>query len=132
MDLYFGLIAIITSLSSVALSGWLSAAATLVHTADEVSGDGGPIWDYLAKITGISRLVLCPGYFVFQTTLIALGVTAYTSRSPALLISLAFARLADVLITHGVLRRLRSPNPGHRSAWLLVGDAVVAILSLAA
>jgi di/tricarboxylate transporter len=99
----------------------LSVLVTALHTADEIIS--GPIWDYLARLTGLPRWLLLPAYLAFQTALVALAVIGLGHGERLAAVALLVARLMDVLVTHGLLRVLvKDGNPGSASAPLLVID----------
>ena len=96
----------------------MSWVITITHAVDEVHAPGGPIWEYL--------VVIKDKPWVFH--LFTLGVLLLGSLYvyPPLLWVLIAARLGDVLFTHGVLLYWKRPNPGIRTAALLVIDALFA------
>lgn len=110
---------------------WLSVGVTAIHTWDELVADGGPIWSYLAMLTGVPGGLLKPGYVAFQAAIVALAIVAYTSAPTGWLVALVAVRLADIGVTHGLLRVLRSPNPGSRTSVLLLIDAIAALAAIA-
>lgn len=98
----------------------ISACITLIHTIDEVIGDGGPIWVYLWNIP--KEL-----YFIFQTANVVLAWIGY-SGSDAAIVALILIRLVDLTFTHGILRIFKPVNPGFNTSLALLLDVLFLLL----
>ena len=100
----------------------MSWVITITHAMDEVQAPGGPIWEYLVVIKDKPWV-----FYAFQIGVLLLA-GAYIYR-PLLWLLIA-VRLGDALFTHGVLLFWKKPNPGVRTAALLVIDAAFAFCVL--
>lgn len=125
----------------VAVVPWLmivSVLVTLVHTYDEIdegqqtpsgwTDTGGPIWDYLIRVFGLSWAsdrVVAIGYFLFQSVVVSLPIIGFGLQLEWVLWLLVAIRLFDFGFTHTLLAFWWSPNPGSRTRWLLLADAVL-------
>lgn len=111
---------------------WFSWIITAIHTIDEVFSDGGPVWEYLHRVSGVPTWLLAPAYAAFQLFVCWLAFKGIGNElQPAWTIAFVVVRLGDVGFTHGVLRSVRTPNPGVATAPLLLLDvAVVAALAM--
>lgn len=103
----------------------LSVIITLAHTADEVFGEGGPIWDYLAGVTGLSAMLWLGGYALFQASLLVSAWAGLHLGLVAPLVFLAAARVVDFGLTHVLLAGRFKPNPGKATRLLLLLDPFV-------
>ena len=101
---------------------WVSLAITVAHTLDETIGEGGPIWEYLQRWFPFPWFAMFAGYVLFQSTVVYLGLRAWTGEA-AWIVAFVGQRLFDVFVTHTALRAAQEPNPGHKTAWLLLLDA---------
>lgn len=88
---------------------WFSCAVTVIHTAEECSGE---IWDYLRSKTGLP--ITWWMYIGFQLFVLWLGF------QPDLWMAFVALRFGDVAFTHLLLRA-----PGGWTAPLLIADAEV-------
>lgn len=113
----------------------LSVVATLLHTAEEVFGEGGPFWDYAAELIGL-RLSWFAGAGLFASLaaiLVALAAGGYLLSSTWCLSVLLGARLGDALASHvGLAWLYRRPNPGAATAPLYLIEVGLALLWIAA
>lgn len=101
---------------------WVTFAITVIHTGDECFSSGGPIWEYLQRWAPLPWFLMFSGYAVFQTVVISLGFAAW-AEGGFWIIAAVGQRLFDVGFTHTILRSQQEPNPGHRTAFLLLIDA---------
>ena len=113
---------------------WLPAASvlfTLLHSAEELVGPGGPIWDNFGKITNV-KLPNKLGFIMFtgglSTSLIILAALGYSGNFIALSILLG-ARLGDTIISHFTLRLtgVSNPNPGLMTTPLYILESILII-----
>lgn len=111
-----------------------SVLATVVHTLDEVEGEGGPIWTYLARTYGpeVPDWVGAGGLLVFSAAQAGAALVGYAAGVGPVLWALATVRTADCLVSHwGPWLAGRRPNPGLATTPLYAGEAtLIAAVSL--
>lgn len=100
----------------------LSALATLLHTWQELTDDGAPIWRYLRlPVSPLAGFVGLLGFAAVQGGLAAHGYI--DGRRWALWLLLAI-RLGDCVVSHWVpWLRGRRPNPGLTTTPLYAAEA---------
>lgn len=117
-------------LSSPVIHLIASGTATLLHAAEELWGDGGPLWDNFGDIVHV-RVDPVFGFLAFSVGLpLALAYWAYWAylEGSVVAISLLFgARVGDTLISHWGLWALgwSDPNPGIWTTGLYVLEAIL-------
>ncbi len=107
-----------------------SIVASAVHTADEVWGRGGPLWEYAEPLVGKVRYggLLFLGLFIALSGLAVFGYGYGFGWAVSLLIGL---RVGDLIASHVVLASLfKRPNPGLWSAAALYSLEAVAAFCL--
>jgi hypothetical protein len=107
-----------------------SIIATILHSTEELIGDGGPLWTNFGSIIGV-RIPTLIGFLLFTvgltTSLVFLGFAAYCYNNPIALSLLFGARVGDTLISHWGLRllNLSNPNPGIYTTVIYVIEALL-------
>jgi hypothetical protein len=107
----------------------VSIAATGLHTIEELTDDGAPIWDYLGL--PVSWGVGLVGLLAFGGVQIGLAWAGYLSGERWALWALLAVRLGDSFASHWLPWLTgRRPNPGIRTTrlYLLEALALAALL----
>ncbi len=103
-----------------------SALAVVMHTVQEVSGDGGPIWKYLGLTTNrIIGVILLVGFGFVQAVA---AHEAYIGRGVVAAVALAAFKLGDCVVSHWIPAiRGRLPNPGMSTTPLYAVEGVAVL-----
>jgi hypothetical protein len=105
-----------------------SCFLTALHAAEEVLGEGGPLWDYFSDEAGVyfpaaGALAVCVALPSALAAVATLGYVGCAGGSGAALSALCGARLGDALFSHwGPALFGRLPNPGLYSSALCAGE----------
>jgi hypothetical protein len=120
-------------LTALALARWevwlaLSVTLILVHTMEEVRGEGGPLWRYLSDVSG-ADIYDPAGYaavaLVTPAAMMTAVAMAYWTREPFWLGVVFGAKSGDMAFTHTLptVSGYR-PNPGIWSSLLYGTEAI--------
>ncbi len=108
----------------------MSALFTLLHVAEELVGDGGPLWRYFGAIAGL-RIPDAIGFVLFTVglaaALIVVAWLGYVGGSALWLGVLLGARVGDSVFSHWLLVLEWKPNPGIATTVLFAVEVALVI-----
>ena len=112
-----------------------SLLGSLLHLGDEITADGGPIWDNFGKIIGV-KLPAWLGFMLFTVTigaaLATLAIIGYGYGNQMCVSLLVGTKIGDILFSHlfPTVFRANNPNPGLHTTPLYCFEAIMASICL--